>query len=226
MENRRIVDTGAIGAMKHQSTPKTDTFRSLVNQAGALQTEISTLDAAIRERDAIRARMAECGDETGARKHLGDLTRAEETVTVKQVRLPRQQAELADILTRTEEAFHATHTEVEAIIMAAPKEAVAAFRDLLHAAQLDPEERKVEQANPVVVDAIRPHALAKLQEDTLHEAWRAVALADAPLQKRVEGFKTALAWFEKALVSNVEIAAEDKRMVAACEAFRKALTKG
>jgi hypothetical protein len=212
--------------MKHQSTPNTDAFRSLVHQAGALQTEISTLDAAIRERDAIRARMAECSDEAEARKHLGDLTRAEETVTVKEVRLPRQQAELAELLTRTEEAFHATHAEVEAIIMAAPKEAVAAFRDLLHAAQLDPEERKVEQANPVVVDAIRPHALAKLQEDTLHEAWRAVALSDAPLQKRVEGFKNSLAWFEKALVGHVEIAAEDKRMVAACEAFRKALAKG
>ena len=198
----------------------------LSNRPGRSKPKSSTLDTAIRERDAIRARMADCGDEAEARKHLGPLMRAEETVTVKQVRLPRQQADLAAILTRTEEAFHAAHSEVEAIIRDAPKEAVAAFRDMLHAAQLDPDKRNVELANPVVVEAIRPHALAKLQDDKLQEAWRAVAVSTDPLHKRVAGFQTALAWHDEALAAHAEIAAEDRRMVAACEAFRKVLAKG
>jgi len=210
--------------MTHQPTPQLNAFRSIVQQAGTLQTEISTLDTAIRERDAIRARMADCGDEAEARKHLGPLMRAEETVTIKQVRLPRQQAELAVILTQAEEAFHAAHSEVETIIRDAPKEAVAAFRDMLRAAQLDPDKRNVELATPVVVEAIRPHALAKLQDDKLHEAWRAVAPSTDPLPKRVAGVQTALAWHDETLAAQVQIAEEDKRMTAACEAFRKVLT--
>ena len=169
--------------------------------------------------------MAECGDEAEARKHLGDLTRAEETVIIKQVREPRLQAELAAVVAQTDEEFHAALGEVNRIIDVAPREAVAAFGDLLRAVQLDPEKRKVEQANPVVVEAIRPHALAKLQEDTVHEAWRAVTLSDQPLGKQVEAFRTALAWLDKALAAHAEIVAEDKRMVAACDAFLKVFTK-
>ena len=211
--------------MSNQPTPKLDSFRALVQQAGALHAEISALDTAISDRDAIRARMAECGDEAEARKHLGDLTRAEETVIIKQVREPRLQAELAAVLARTDEAFHAAHGEVNRIIEAAPKEALAAFRDLLRAVQLDPEKRKVEQANPVVVEAIRPHALAKLQEDTVYEAWRAATLSDQSLGKQVEAFRTALAWLDKALTAHAEIVAEDRRVVAACDAFRKVYSK-
>jgi hypothetical protein len=86
--------------MSNQSTPKTATFRSLVQKTGTLHAEISTLDAAIRDRDAIKARMADCGDEAEARKHLADLMRAEETVIIKQVRKPHLQADLVDLLTQ------------------------------------------------------------------------------------------------------------------------------
>ena len=210
--------------MTHQPTPQIDSFRSIVQKAVTLHSEISTLDAAIRERDEIKARMGDCRDEAEARKHLATLMRAEETVIVKQAREPRQQAELANLLTQTEEAFQAANTDLTRIIGDTPKQAMAAFSDLLRASQLDPEIRKVELANPVVVNAIRPRALASQQEDRLHEAWRAVASSTDSLVKRVEGFKNALAWFDKVLVAQVQIAEEDKRMVAACEAFRKVLT--
>jgi hypothetical protein len=212
--------------MSHQSTPKTAAFRSLVQKAVTLHSEICTLDAAIRERDAIKARMGDCRDEAEARNHLATLMRAEETVIVKQTREPRQQAELAELLTQTEEAFHAANSELTQIIDDTPKQAMAAFRDLLVAAQLDPEERKVEQANPVVVNAIRPRALVSEQEDRLHEACRSVVWAMEPLTKRVEGFKRVLMWFDKVLAAQTEIEAECKRMVSACEAFRKVLAKG
>jgi len=210
--------------MTHQPTPQIDAFRSIVQKAVTLHSEISTLDAAIRERDEIKARMGDCRDEAEARKHLATLMRAEETVIVKQAREPRQQAELANLLTQTEEAFQAANTDLTRIIGDTPKQAMEAFSDLLRASQLDPEIRKVELANPVVVNAIRPRALASQQEDRMHEAWRAVASSTDSLVKRVEGFKNALAWFDKVLVAQVQIAEEDKRMVAACEAFRKVLT--
>jgi hypothetical protein len=211
--------------MSNHTIPKTAAFRSLVQKVGTLHAEISTLDTAIRERDAIRARIGDCRDESEARKHLGDLTRAEETVVIKQARLPRQQAELADLLTQTEEAYGEAHTEWRQIIEATPKQAAQAFRDLLHAAQLDPEVRKVELANPVVVEAIRPLALASKQHDLLHESWRETnIMSDAP-DKRVAGFQNALRWLDKVEAAHAEVVAEDKRMVAACEAFRKVIAK-
>lgn len=211
--------------MTTTTTPKTAAFRSILAKTAALHADIRTLDDAIRERDAIRARMGECRDETEARKHLGDLMRAEETVTVKQVRDPHLQAVLADLLAETKEAFLESHAEVAAIVRDAPKAALAAFQDMLRSAQLDPDRQKLEQTNPIVAEAIRPNELAKLQEDKLSEAWRTMSLSDAPLSKQVEGFQSALEWHDKALAAHVEIAAEDKRMVAACDAFRKVLAK-
>jgi hypothetical protein len=212
--------------MFNQSTPKTAAFRSLVQKTGTLHTEISTLDTAIRERDAIRARIGDCQDEAEARKHLGDLTRAEETVIIKQARLPRQQAELAALIDETLEGFNAANEEWRKIIEATPTQSAQAFRDLLHAAQLDPEVRKVELANPVVVDAIRPLALASKQDDLRNEAWRAANLtSDAPSQ-RVAGLQAAIKWLDKVQAAHAEVVAEDKRMIAACEAFRKVLAKG
>ena len=209
--------------MTHQPTPQIDSFRSIVQKAVTPHSEISTLAAAIRERDELKARMGDCRDEAEARKHLATLMRAEETVIVKQAREPRQQAELANLLTQTEEAFQAANTDLTRIIGDTPKQAMEAFSDLLRASQLDPEIRKVELANPVVVNAIRPRALASQQEDRLHEAWRAVASSTDSLVKRVEGFKSTLASFDKVLAAQVQIADEDKRMAAACEAFRKVL---
>ncbi len=212
--------------MFNQSTPKTAAFRSLVQKAETLHADICTLNAAIRDRDAIRARMADCGDETEARKHLGDLTRAEETVIVKQARLPRQQSDLADLLEKTFDAYGEAHTEWYRIIEATPKQAAQAFRDLLHAAQLDPEQQKVEKANPVVVDAIRPLALASQQEDLLSEAWRGANITAEAADKRLAGFQSAIKSLDKIQVAHAEVIAEDNRMVAACEAFRKVLAKG
>jgi len=212
--------------MSNQSTPKTAAFRSLVQKTGTLHAEISNLDTAIRDRDAIRARMADCGDETEARKHLGDLTRAVETVIIKQARLPRQQADLANLLEQTLDAYGEAHTEWRCIIEATPKQAAEAFRELLHAAQLDPEVQKVEKANPVVVDAIRPLALASQQDDLLYEAWRVANITSDVTSKRVEGFQSAIKWLDKIQTAHAEVVAEDKRMTAACEAFRKVLAKG
>lgn len=62
------------------TTPKTAAFRSILAKAATLHADISTLNDAIRERDTIRVRMGECRDEAEARKHLGDLMRAKETV--------------------------------------------------------------------------------------------------------------------------------------------------
>lgn len=212
--------------MSNQSTPKTVALRSLVQKLGTLHTEISTLDTALRERDAIRARIGDCQDEAEARKHLGDLTRAEETVIIKQARLPRQQAELAALIDETLEGFNAANEEWRKIIEATPTQSAQAFRDLLHAAQLDPEVRKVELANPVVVDAIRPLALGSKQDDLRNEAWRAANLtSDAPSQ-RVAGLQAAIKWLDKVQAAHAEVVAEDKRMIAACEAFRKVLAKG
>jgi hypothetical protein len=208
------------------TTPKTAAFRSLLAKAEALHAEICTLDTAIRDRDAIRTRIGDCQDEAEARKHLGDLNRAEETVIIKQARLPRQQSELADLLEQAFEAYGEAHTEWYRIIEATPKQAAQAFRDLLHAAQLDPEHQKVEKANPVVVDAIRPLALASMQDDLLTEAWRGANITSDVAGKRVEGFQSAIKSLDKIQVAHAEVIAEDKRMVAACEAFRKVLAKG
>ncbi len=106
----------------------------------------------------------------------------------------------------------------------ARRAAIQSVRLFLCSLIRNPEIRKVELANPVVVNAIRPRALASQQEDRLHEAWRAVASSTDSLVKRVEGFKNALARFDKVLVAQVQIAEEDKRMTAACEAFRNVLT--
>ena len=211
--------------MSNPTIPKTAAFRTLVQKVGTLHAEISTLDTAICERDAIRTRIGDCRDESEARKHLGDLTRAEETVIIKQARLPRQQAELADLLTQTEEAYGEAHSEWMRLIEVTPKQAAQAFRDLLHAAQLDPEVQKVEKANPVVVEAIRPLALASKQDDLLHEAWRSASITSDAADKRVAGFQDALRWLDKVEAAHAEVAAEDKRMVAACEAFRKVIAK-
>ena len=212
--------------MFNQSTPKNAAFRSLAQKAETLQNEISTLDTAIRERDAIRFRIGDCQDETEARKHLGDLTRAEETVIIKQARLPRQQSDLADLLNETLDAYGEAHTEWQGIIDATPKQAAEAFRELLHAAQLDPEVQKVQKANPVVVDAIHPLALAGQQDDLLSEAWRSAYITSDLADKRVEGFQSAVTALDKIQIAHAEVIAEDKRMTAACEAFRKALAKG
>lgn len=212
--------------MTTHTTPKTAAFRSLLAKAEALHAEICTLDTAIRDRDAIRTRMADCGDEAEARKHLGDLMRAEETVTIKQVRDPRLQADLADLLTQAEAAHAESHAEVAAIARSAPKDALAAFLDMLRASQLDPEKRNVELANPTVAEAIRPCALAEQVNDHVGNAWLAGDFSKMKLGSKIVALRTYLSWLDKALVAYADVVAEDKRMVAACAAFLKVLAKG
>lgn len=132
--------------------------------------------------------MANCGDEAQARKHLGDLNRAEETIIIKLARLPRLQSDLADMLEETLEAYSEAHTEWYRIIGATPKQAAQAFSDFLHAAQLDPEHQKVAKANPVVVGAIRPLAITSNQDELLSEAWRSANITSEAADKRVVGF--------------------------------------
>lgn len=208
------------------TTPKTAAFSSLVQKTAILHAEILTLDTAIRERDAIKVLMADCGDETEARKHLGDLMRAEETVIIKQARLPRQQDDFADLVAQTLYAYDEAHMEWYNIISSTPKQSAQAFRDLLLAAELDPETQKVETANPVVVDAIRPLALAGKLDDLLTEAWRAATITTDLAERRVAGLQDAVKWLDKVKTAHAEVLAEDKRMVAACDAFLKVLAKG
>ena len=213
--------------MTQQSTPKTAEFRSLLVKAEALHAEISTLDAAICERDAIKVLMGDCRDEAEARKYLGDLMRAEETVIVKQARDSRLQAELADLVACTDAAFQACHAEVADIVRAAPRNAMDAFLDMLRASQFVPEKRRAEQAIPIVAEAIRPNVLVDMLKDRIDEAWRAVSFAsNKTLGGRIEEFKIALKLHDKALVEHDEVVVEDKRVVAACEAFRKVLANG
>ncbi|MEI7911421.1 MAG: hypothetical protein WCK77_17445 [Verrucomicrobiota bacterium] len=212
--------------MTHQPTPKTAAFRSLVQQACTLNAEIATLDAAIRALDAIKARMGDCRDEADARKLLSELTRAEETVTIKRIREPRLKADLTELLTTAEDAFHPAHAEAGAIAAQTPKQAVSSFRDLLMVVQLDNEHAKTEKANEGAARAIKPLALARSQEDNLDSAWRAVALAGDSLDKRVEGLTTALTLLDKVLSGQGQIAAEANLLSAACEAFRKVFAKG
>lgn len=212
--------------MQTEPYPKTAVFRSSLQKLVTLQTEIFTVDSAIQARDAIRERIGDCRDEDEARKHLGDLTRAEESVIIKQARLPRQQAELGSLIEQTFDAFSEAHSEWSGIIHSSRWQSAEAFRELLHAAQLDPEVQKVEKANPIVVDAIRPLALAEKLDDLLYEAWKAANITSDLPDKRATGLREAIQWLDKVRVALAEVHAEDKRMVAACEAFRKVLANG
>jgi hypothetical protein len=161
----------------------------------------------------------------GSPQAPGDLTRAEETVIISRSASRDFQAELAAVVAQTDEEFHAALGEVNRIIRRGAKRGSGRIWRPPPGRATDPEKRKVEQANPVVVEAIRPHALAKLQEDTVHEAWRAVTLSDQPLGKQSKPSGPPWHGFDKALAAHAEIVAEDKRMVAACDAFLKVFTK-
>ena len=89
------------------------------------------------------------------------------------------------------------------------------FQDLLKDAQIDKECTKTEMANDSATQAIRPQGLARIQEEKLDEAWRAVALASDTLAKRVEGLTTAMALIDKVLSAQISIAAETNRFTAA-----------
>ena len=212
--------------MNHQPTPQLNAFRSIVQQAGTLHAELSTLDTAIRDLDSIKTRMGDSRDESEVRKLLSELTRAEETVTVKRFREPRLRADLADTVTQAEHAFQTAFTEVESILTALAESSVQAFRDLLQFIQPDQDNPKTLKANEVTQAAVGPAALTQRLRNDLDNAWRAVGVVSGDPYQGVKGVNSALAIMDEVLATVPQVHAATQRMSAACEAFRKVFTKG
>ncbi len=211
--------------MKDQSTPKLDAFRSLLGQAESLHAELSTLDTATRDRDAIKTRMGDCRDEDEARTLLGELARAEEVVTIKSIRAPRLRADLVALLTEAEKACNAARHEVARTLAGLPREAAEIFRQLIREVQSDAERDRRRQATEQVALGVSPLAMAETQQGNLSSASRSVGLSSETPERRLEGLQGALRHLDRANAAQDEILAEAKRLVAACEAFLKVFTK-
>lgn len=211
--------------MKDQSTPKLDAFRSLVHQVESLHAELSTLETATSDRDAIKARIGACDDEAEARKLLGDLTRAEEAVTLKSIREPRLRDDLLAALKEAKHVFHAAQGEVGRLLTNLPDQAVSFFRQLLTSIQPGCKEVEVMKLNEKTIETIAPMDLLQRQKDKLYSAWREVEIVADNAPARVKGMRNALTLLDKVVAAQVEIATESKRLSAACTAFRKAYAK-
>jgi hypothetical protein len=212
--------------MYNQSTPKIDSFRAIVSKAATLHAELTTLDTAISTRDAIKTRMGDSRDEAEARKFLGELTSAEESVTVKQVREPRLKADLADTVAQAERTFHDAFTEVENMLSALAESSVLDFRDLLQSIQPEEENRKRDEANKVTLAAVVPAVLTQRLRDDLDNSWRAMSGVTKDPFQGVNGVKTALAIMDEIIASQPQVHAVTRRMAASCDAFRKVFAKG
>ncbi|MCX6872879.1 MAG: hypothetical protein NTW21_03585 [Verrucomicrobia bacterium] len=210
--------------MTHQTTPQIDAFRSIVNQAGTLHAELSTLHTAIRDLDSIKARMGDCRDEAEARKSLGELTRAEEAVAVKRIREPRLRADISGLLSGSVEICIAAFTEAKDLVTGATDAAVAGLADTLRSVQPEPEDSKTDRATTLAVQACRTRTMAVAQHDALDAAWPGSWLQSEALEKQVGAAKSAIAALDATLAALPQIEAEAKRMGAACDAFRKVLT--
>lgn len=169
--------------------------------------------------------MGDCHDEAEACKLLKELTRAEEVVTIKRIREPRLQADLAELLTDTEKACNAAHSEATRGLGETPQEAVSSFWEVMHDARYPDELAKRRQATEGLLLAIKLRTMADRQQTNLSSARRAVAMTSEPLATRQEGLKSALALLDRAHTAHAEIADETKRLTAACAAFRKVYTK-
>ena len=211
--------------MSNFLTPKLDAFRELLQQVEAIDTELSSLDTATHERDAIKARMCECQDESEARKLLKDLTQAEEDVTVKGIRRPRLQADLASLVTTCEKASNAALNETSAFFGEMRHEAVSDFEEVLQNAQLETERPRVRQANGDTSQALTVPTLVERQQRTLRTAHCSIGMTTVPLSDRIKALKSSLATLDRSQTARVEIAAEATRFSAACAAFLKTLTK-
>jgi hypothetical protein len=207
------------------TTPKIDAFRSIVQQAGTLHAELSTLDAAIRALDVIKARMGDCRDEAEARKSLGELTRAEEAVAVKRIREPRLRADISGLLSGSVEICIAAFTEAKDLVTGATDVAVAGLADTLKSVQPDPEDSKTDRATTLAAQACRTRTMAVAQHDALDAAWPGSWLQSEVLEKQVGAAMSAIAALDATLAALPEITAEAKRLAAACEAFRKVFAK-
>jgi hypothetical protein len=211
--------------MSNITTPKLDSFRDLLSQAESRHADLSTLGAATRQRDAIKARMSECLDEAEARELIGDLAQAEEIVTIKKIRQPRLQSELSDLLTEAEKACNAAGSEASTLLGQTSQEAASSFQELLRDIQCGVELSRRPQLNDHATCSLRPVAMAERQRTNLSAARRAVALTTEPPATRLEGLRSSLSYLDRAYAAQVEIAADATRLTAACVAFRKAYTK-
>lgn len=212
--------------MSELATPKLDVFRELLQQVEALDTELSSLDTATRDRDAIKARMSECQDEDEARKLLKNLARAEEDVTVKGIRRPRLQTDLAELLTTAEKASNAALNEASGILGRLRQESVAAFEHVLQDAQHETERPRVRQANDDAAQALTVPTLVERQQRTLQTAHCSIGMKTVPLSDRVRALQSSLVTLDRAQTAQIDIAAEAARLTAACAAFRKSYAKG
>jgi hypothetical protein len=212
--------------MSDHSTPKLDAFRSLVQQVEALFAELSSLDTATRHRDAIKERISNCGDEAEARKLLGELTEAEENVTVKQIRQPRLQSDLAELLTTAERACNAAHNEATRGLVEIRQEAATAFGELLDLAQCETERRRVLRPNEDTIQALKAPTLAERLQRTLQPVHCSVGMTSVPVADRVTALRSALSVLDRGHTTKLDVAAEAARLSTACGAFQKAYTKG
>ncbi len=212
--------------MLNQLTPKLDAFRSLVQRAGALHSELATLDTAIRNLDTIKARIAECGDEAQVHPLIADLRQAEETVTVKRLREPRLRDELAAIVKDAEFAHFEVMSAIEALLNDLSEAATQPFRELLLSLQPEEDNSKRDNANRVVLKALAPAVLADELYKMLRDAGRVVGVVSGDPYGPAKGLRSSLEITDALLVRLPELHDERKRMTAACEAFRKVLAKG
>lgn len=212
--------------MDDHTTAKLDAFRSLVHKSGALYAELATLDGAIRERDAIKTRIGTCDDESEARKLLGDLTRAEESVTLKSIREPRLRDELAAIVKEAEFAHFEVMSAIDAMLNGLADVTIQPFRELLLSLQPEDENTKRDDANNVVLKALVPAVLVEDLFKMLHEASHSVGVATRDPYGPAKGLRAALEITDALLARLPEAHRERKRHAAACEAFRKVLANG
>jgi phosphoglycolate phosphatase-like HAD superfamily hydrolase len=212
--------------MDDHTTAKLDAFRSLVHKSGALYAELATLDGAIRERDAIKTRIGTCDDESEARKLLGDLTRAEESVTLKSIREPRLRDELAAIVKEAEFAHFEVMSAIDAMLNDLAVVTIQPFHELLLSLQPEEENSKRDDANNVVLKALVPAVLVEDLFKMLHDASHSVGVATSDPYGPAKGLRAALEITDALLARLPEVHEERKQHVAACEAFCKAFAKG
>lgn len=212
--------------MDDHTTAKLDAFRSLVQKAGALHTELATLDTAIGDLDSIKARIAGCHDEAAAHQLIAQLRRAEETVTVKRLRESRLRDELAAIVKDAEFTYFEVMTGIDAALNDLAAAAIQPFRDLLLSLQPEEGNPKRDDANKVTLAALAPTVLVQDLLKMLREAWLSVGVVTDDPYGPAKGVRAALEITDALLARIPEVHNERKRMVAACDAFRKVLAKG
>lgn len=211
--------------MSNHTNPKIDAFRSLVQQAGTLHAELVSLDNAIRDLDAIKTRIGDCRDEAEARKSLAELTRAEESVTIKRIREPRIRTELAAIVKEAEFAHFEVVSAIEAMLNELSDAVIQPFRDLLLSLQPEEGNSKRDDANKAVLKSLAPAVHVEDLLKMLRDACRSVGVATSDPYGPAKGLQTALEITAAILARLPEVNSERKRFAAACTAFRNVFAK-